>query len=188
MPSLADHFGVGRAEAILTCSIMTLLTLGRYLHKFLLIFINFSLYIIYDQATLQWTPGGCFRLTAWSPCHHHAWRLLRICRYLSSTSCARQGLYFLHFSGLLIAGLYIESGPTVQNIVVVHVSVGGLVGLGFGLMYLPAMDIVPHYFDRRCSRNDFQEYIKDCYIRKAAPRPMYQHPNYFVADLAWRQV
>ena len=109
------------------------------------------------QATLQWTPGSCFCLAAWSPCDHHAWRLLRICRYLSSTFCARQGLYFLHFSGLLIAGLYIETGPNVQKIVVVHVSVGGLVGLGFGLMYLPAMDIVPHYFDRRCSGNNFQE-------------------------------
>ena len=32
MPSLADHFDVGRAEAILTCSIMTFLTLGRYSH------------------------------------------------------------------------------------------------------------------------------------------------------------
>ena len=65
------------------------------------------------------------------------------------------GNYFLlfnnlfRFSGLLIAGLYIELGPFVQNILVVHISVGGLVGLGFGLMYLPAMDIVPHYFDRR---------------------------------------
>jgi len=58
------------------------------------------------------------------------------------------GVFFAS-AGLLIAGLYIESGPTVQNILVVHVSVGGLVGLGFGLMYLPAMDIVPHYFDRR---------------------------------------
>ena len=149
---------------------MTLLTLGRYLHKFLLIFINFSTQHHLYQATLQWTLGSCFRLTAWSPCDHHAWRLLRICRYLSSTSCARQGLYFLHFSGLLIAGLYIESGPTVQNIVVVHVSVGGLVGLGFGLMYLPAMDIVPHYFDRRCNRTHFQEHIKERHIRKAEPR------------------
>ena len=70
------------------------------------------------------------------------------------------GLIFKHFSGLLIAGLYIESGPTLENILVVHVSVGGLVGLGFGLMYLPAMDIVPHYFDRRCSGIHFQEHVK----------------------------
>ena len=55
----------------------------------------------------------------------------------------------LRLSGLLIAGLYIELGPFVQNVLVVHISVGGLVGLGFGLMYLPAMDIVPYYFDRR---------------------------------------
>ena len=68
----------------------------------------------------------------------------------SSSSGAKCSLIFLYFSGLLISGLYIESGPTVQNILVVHISVGGLVGLGFGLMYLPAMDIVPHYFDHRC--------------------------------------
>ena len=49
----------------------------------------------------------------------------------------------------MTAGLYIELGPSVQNILVVHISVGGLVGFGFGLMYLPAMDIVPYYFDRR---------------------------------------
>ena len=72
------------------------------------------------------------------------------------------GLIFKHFSGLLIAGLYIESGPTLKNILVVHVSVGGLVGLGFGLMYLPAMDIVPHYFDRRCGGNHFQVHVKTC--------------------------
>ena len=70
---------------------------------------------------------------------------------------------------------------------VVHVSVGGLVGLGFGLMYLPAMDIVPHYFDRRCSGTNFQEYIKDRHISKTTPRPMYHHLNYFVADSAWQQ-
>ena len=68
----------------------------------------------------------------------------------SSSSGAKCSLIFSYFSGLLISGLYIESGPTVQNILVVHISVGGLVGLGFGLMYLPAMDIVPHYFDHRC--------------------------------------
>ena len=42
--------------------------------------------------------------------------------------------------------LEIIEGP-VPNILVLHISIGVLTGLGFGLMYLPAMDIVKVYFD-----------------------------------------
>ena len=35
----------------------------------------------------------------------------------------------------------------VLNIPVLHISIGVLTGLGFGLIYLPAMDIVKVYFD-----------------------------------------
>ena len=147
LPSLADHFGVGRAEAILTCSIMTLLTLGRY-------------HIILCKFWCEST---------WSLPSHIAvglWRLLGVFFASAGISVLHLVLnrdwFSITFSGLLIAGLYIESGPTVQNILVVHVCVGGLVGLGFGLMYLPAMDIVPHFFDRRCTQGHYQAYIKTC--------------------------
>lgn len=52
-------------------------------------------------------------------------------------------------TGLLAAGTYIRVAGEGQSILLVHVTVGGMVGLGFGLMYLPAMDIVPHFFLRR---------------------------------------
>ena len=44
-------------------------------------------------------------------------------------------------SGLLMAAVYIHLVME-PSIVVLHVSVGLLTGLGFGLMYLPAWDIV----------------------------------------------
>ena len=102
------------------------------------------------QKKLQRAIGSGFSLAGWSSCHHHDWGLLRLCRWALVHLARNVHWFSFTFSGLLISGLYIESGPTVQNILVVHISVGGLVGLGFGLMYLPAMDIVPHYFDHRC--------------------------------------
>ena len=51
-------------------------------------------------------------------------------------------------SGLLMAAVYTHL-VSVPNILVLYLSVGLLTGLGFGLMYLPAWDIVEVYFDRR---------------------------------------
>ena len=50
--------------------------------------------------------------------------------------------------GLLLAALYIQLS-TNPHIVVLYLTIGLLTGLGFGLMYLPAMDIVDHFFSRR---------------------------------------
>ena len=51
--------------------------------------------------------------------------------------------------GLLLAGFYIQLVPSEPSIFVLYATVGLITGLGFGLMYLPAMDIVEHYFNRR---------------------------------------
>ena len=51
-------------------------------------------------------------------------------------------------TGLVLAAAYIHL-TTAPSIVVLYLSVGLLTGLGFGLMYLPAWDIVEVYFDRR---------------------------------------
>ena len=51
-------------------------------------------------------------------------------------------------TGLLLAALYIQVSTTL-HIVVLYLTIGLLTGLGFGLMYLPAMDIVDHFFSRR---------------------------------------
>ena len=107
LPSLAQHFGVGRAEASLTLSTMTLLTLG------------------------------CGPLAAGLVA-----RLGHRVTTLLGVLCAT--------SGMLGAGLYLQDqGQQQGSIAVIHLTVGGMVGLGFGLMYLPAMDIVTHYFSRR---------------------------------------
>ena len=50
--------------------------------------------------------------------------------------------------GLLIAAIYIHLTPE-PSIIVLYVSVGIITGLGFGLMYLPAWDIIEVYFDKR---------------------------------------
>ena len=50
--------------------------------------------------------------------------------------------------GLLLSALYIQVS-TSPSIVVLYLTIGLLTGLGFGLMYLPAMDIVEHFFSRR---------------------------------------
>ena len=54
----------------------------------------------------------------------------------------------LSTTGLLLAALYIQLS-TDPSIVVLYLTIGLLTGLGFGLMYLPAMDIVQHFFTRR---------------------------------------
>ena len=97
---------MGRAEAALTCSLMTLLTLG----------------VGPVAAALVARLG------------HRLTTLLGV---------------LLASAGLLAAGTYIRVAGEEQSILVVHLTVGGMVGLGFGLMYLPAMDIVPHFFSRR---------------------------------------
>ena len=51
-------------------------------------------------------------------------------------------------TGLLLSALYIQLS-TAPYIVVLYITIGLITGLGFGLMYLPAMDIVEHFFSRR---------------------------------------
>ena len=51
-------------------------------------------------------------------------------------------------TGLLLSALYIQLS-TAPYIVVLYITIGLITGLGFGLMYLPAMDIVDHFFSRR---------------------------------------
>ena len=54
---------------------------------------------------------------------------------------------FLSSLGLLVSGLYIQLVAS-PNILVLYLTVGVATGFGFGLMFLPAMDIVEHYFNR----------------------------------------
>ena len=63
-------------------------------------------------------------------------RLVTICGVLLS-SC-----------GLLIAAAYIHLSSS-PSIFVLYISVGFITGLGFGLVYLPAWDIIEIYFDKR---------------------------------------
>ena len=53
--------------------------------------------------------------------------------------------------GLLFAGFSIEylSPPSLP---ILYLTVGLMTGLGFGFMYLPAMDIIELYFDRYISK------------------------------------
>ena len=51
-------------------------------------------------------------------------------------------------TGLLLSALYIQLS-TAPYIVVLYITIGLITGLGFGLMYLPAVDIVEHFFSRR---------------------------------------
>jgi len=53
----------------------------------------------------------------------------------------------LSVSGLLLAGVSLEYLDP-PSLLLLYLSVGIMTGLGFGLMYLPAMDIVELYFDR----------------------------------------
>ena len=50
--------------------------------------------------------------------------------------------------GLAAAGLYISFADE-PAIVILYICVGGFTGFGFGMMYLPAIDIVEHWFSRR---------------------------------------
>ena len=49
--------------------------------------------------------------------------------------------------GLVLSALYIQ--VSTASILVLYLTIGLFTGLGFGLMYLPAMDIVEHFFSRR---------------------------------------
>ena len=54
--------------------------------------------------------------------------------------------------GLLIAGGHIDRcgrHGILPNIVVLYMAVGGMTGLGFGLIYLPSIDILKLYFHRK---------------------------------------
>ena len=131
LPSICNHFHVGRAEASFTNSIMVFLTLG----------------------------SGPLAACMVKKVGHRLTTVIGV---------------VLSALGLIIAGLYIEMtsdhhhlpnttlnhgtpkgsvdhleivGGPVPNILVLHISIGVMTGLGFGLMYLPAMDIVKVYFD-----------------------------------------
>ena len=51
-------------------------------------------------------------------------------------------------AGLLTAAVYIHLFST-PSIFVIYVTIGLLTGVGFGLMYLPAWDIIEVYFDKK---------------------------------------
>jgi len=104
MPTISDHFKVGRAEATLTNSIMTFLTLGS-------------------------GPLAAFMV-----------------KKLGHRIVTHIGVA-LSTAGLFIAAYYIGTSEA-PNILVLYLSVGVMTGLGFGFMYLPAMDIVEVYFNR----------------------------------------
>jgi len=105
LPAIADHFKVGRAEAALTSSFMTLLTLGSG-----------------PLVAALLTSNGHRKVT------------------LAGVALAT--------IGLLLSALYIQVS-TAPSILVLYLTIGLLTGLGFGLMYLPAMDIVEQFFSRR---------------------------------------
>jgi len=104
LPAVSEQFGVGRAEAALTNSIMTFLTLG----------------------------SGPLVAIMVKKFGHRIVTLMGVC---------------LATIGLFLAGVYIDMSDA-PSIVVLYLTVGVLVGLGFGLMYLPAMDIVEIYFNK----------------------------------------
>ena len=107
LPQVEDHFSVGRAEASLTSSILTFLTLA-----------------LGPVAALLLPRLG-----------HRATTILGS---------------VLATLGLALAGLYIQLvDSTEANIVVFHATAGGLTGIGFGLKFLPAMDILTYYFSGR---------------------------------------
>ena len=57
---------------------------------------------------------------------------------------------FFTIAGLIASGLVIDHTPAEpSSIVALYATLGGMVGFGFGLMYFPAMEIVPLYFSRR---------------------------------------
>ena len=125
LPSICQHFRIGRADASLTNSIMVFLTLGS-------------------------GPLAAYMVRKLG---HRLTTILGV--VLSSL-------------GLIIAGLYVRmtvgyyESANITDVsdgdllpieghhpspMVLHLSIGGMTGLGFGLMYLPAMDIVKLYFD-----------------------------------------
>ena len=104
LPVVSKQFGVGRAEAALTNSIMTFLTLG----------------------------SGPLVAVMVKKFGHRIVTLVGVC---------------LSTIGLFLAGVYIDRSDA-PSILVLYLTVGVLVGLGFGLMYLPAMDIVEIYFSK----------------------------------------
>lgn len=52
--------------------------------------------------------------------------------------------------GLLISGLYIQFAPQEHlNIVVIYFSLGGMTGLGLGLIFFTAIDVLNFFFDKK---------------------------------------
>ena len=49
-------------------------------------------------------------------------------------------------SGLVLGGLYTWLAAEDASILPLHLSVGGLGGLGLGLLYLPSLDVLPSHF------------------------------------------
>lgn len=72
------------------------------------------------------------------------------CSHCYSPNSPKVSLFgvVLSTTGLLLSALYIQLS-TDSSIVVLYLTIGLLTGLGFGLTYLPAMDIVQHFFNRR---------------------------------------
>eukprot|EP00092_Neocalanus_flemingeri_P017707 GFUD01019160.1.p1 GENE.GFUD01019160.1~~GFUD01019160.1.p1 ORF type:complete len:452 (+),score=88.21 GFUD01019160.1:104-1459(+) len=135
LPAICNHFDVGRAEASLTNSLMVFLTLGsgplaawmvkRLGHRLTTVIgvVLSALGLIIAGLYIQMTSD-----------HHH-----------QQNATWHQGFNQGTPTGS-VDHLEILKVPA-PNILVLHISIGVMTGLGFGLMYLPAMDIVKVYFD-----------------------------------------
>ena len=100
--ALTGRLGVTKAEATLTASLMTLLTLG----------------------------SGPLVATAVERFGHRA---------------VSAGGTVLAATGLAGAGLYLTTAAQ-PSLTLLYLCLGGATGLGFGLMFLPAIDIIPLHF------------------------------------------
>ena len=132
LPSICNHFTVGRAEASFTNSIMVFLTLGSGpLAAYMVKKIGHRLTTIIGVSAVGLIIAGLYIQMTMD--HYHP---------LNTTA---HGIHSATPKGS-VDHLEIIAGP-IPNILVLHISIGVLTGLGFGLKYLPAMDIVKVYFD-----------------------------------------
>ena len=135
LPSICNHFHVGRAEASFTNSIMVFLTLGSgplaaYMVKKLGHRLTTVIGVV--MSTIGLIIAGLY--IQMTTDHHHPPNTTAHHGFISGTPTGS------------VDHLEILEGPA-PNILVLHISIGVMTGLGFGLMYLPAMDIVKVYFD-----------------------------------------
>ena len=103
LPSLADRFHVGRAEAAISPALLAFLALAT------------------GPLAAACLPRLGHRLVT-----------------LAGVAIA--------VAGLVLGGIYTCLAPEGASILPLHLSVGGLGGLGVGLLYLPSLDVLPSHF------------------------------------------